>query len=117
MPLGADVDIVPYPYRWQYVDGPNSWDRYSDGYVYEVDPTTRLIAAAREAAQQAARLLQPASFAELPGWAQDDHASALAAFVLSCEALANREAWRNVCAAARPTASSTNWPDTCCCIF
>jgi membrane-bound lytic murein transglycosylase A len=58
-------------------------------------------AAVREAAQQAARLLKPASFAELPGWAQDDHASALAAFVLSCEALANREAWRNVCAAAR----------------
>jgi membrane-bound lytic murein transglycosylase A len=67
-------------------------------------------AAVREAAQQAARLLKPASFADLPGWAQDDHASALAAFVLSCEALANREAWRNVCAVARAIPRSQPGP-------
>jgi membrane-bound lytic murein transglycosylase A len=46
-------------------------------------------------------------FADLPGWANDDHASALAAFVRGCEALAARDAWRAACAAARkvPAAS------------
>ena len=48
MPLGYDVYNVPYPYRSQYVDGPNSLYRYSDGYVYQVDPETRLVAAAIE---------------------------------------------------------------------
>jgi hypothetical protein len=48
MPMGYDVYNVPYPYRSQYVDGPNSSYRYSDGYVYQVDPKTRLVAAAIE---------------------------------------------------------------------
>jgi hypothetical protein len=48
LPLGYDVYNVPYRYRTQYVDGPNSWYRYSDGYVYQVDPTTRLVTAAIE---------------------------------------------------------------------
>jgi hypothetical protein len=46
LPVGYDVYNVPYGYRAQYIDGPNAWYRYSDGYVYEVDPTTRLITAA-----------------------------------------------------------------------
>ena len=48
MPLGYDVYNVPYPYRAQYVDGPDAWYRYSDGYVYQVDPETRLVASAIE---------------------------------------------------------------------
>ena len=48
IPMGYDVYNVPYPYRSQYVDGPNSLYRYSDGYVYQVDPETRLVAAAIE---------------------------------------------------------------------
>jgi hypothetical protein len=48
MPVGYDIYNVPYAYRGQYVDGPNAWYRYSDGYVYEVDPTTRLVTAAIE---------------------------------------------------------------------
>jgi hypothetical protein len=48
MPLGYDVYNVPYAYRDDYFDSPNSLYRYSDGYVYEVDPTTRLITAAIE---------------------------------------------------------------------
>lgn len=48
MPMGYDVYNVPYPYRSQYVDGPNSLYRYSDGYVYQVDPETRMVAAAIE---------------------------------------------------------------------
>ena len=48
LPVGYDIYNVPYAYRGQYVDGPNAWYRYSDGYVYEVDPTTRLVTAAIE---------------------------------------------------------------------
>lgn len=45
MPAGYDVYNVPYAYRNRYVDGPNAWYRYNDGYVYQVDPTTRLVQA------------------------------------------------------------------------
>ena len=48
MPLGYDVYNVPYDYRDRYADGPNANYRYSDGYIYQVDPTTQLIAAAIE---------------------------------------------------------------------
>lgn len=46
MPPGYDVYNVPYRYRSQYSDGSNAWYRYSDGYIYQVDPTTQLVAAA-----------------------------------------------------------------------
>ncbi len=46
MPPGYDVYNVPWNYRNQYYDTPDAWYRYSDGYVYQVDPTTRLIQAA-----------------------------------------------------------------------
>lgn len=51
----------------------------------------------------------PATFADLPGWAADDHAAALAAFRVSCPVLSKRGAgegfggaavWAEVCAAA-----------------
>jgi hypothetical protein len=48
MPVGYDVYNVPYPYRAQYYDRPDALYRYSDGYVYQLDPETRLIAAAIE---------------------------------------------------------------------
>ena len=48
MPVGYDIYNVPYPYRAQYYDRPDALYRYSDGYVYQVDPETRLIAAAIE---------------------------------------------------------------------
>ncbi len=48
MPLGYDVYNVPWGYRDRYIDGPDSYYRYADGYVYQVDPETRLIAAAIE---------------------------------------------------------------------
>lgn len=46
MPPGYDVYNVPYEFREQYYDRPDAHYRYSDGYIYQVDPTTRLIAAA-----------------------------------------------------------------------
>ena len=48
LPPGYDVYNVPYPYRDTYYDTPDAMYRYSDGYIYEVDPQTRLIAAAIE---------------------------------------------------------------------
>lgn len=48
LPLGYDAYNVPYNYRDQYYDTPDALYRYNDGYVYQVDPTTKLIAAAIE---------------------------------------------------------------------
>jgi hypothetical protein len=46
MPVGYDVYNVPWDYRDRYVDGPDAWYRYADGYVYRIDPKTMLILAA-----------------------------------------------------------------------
>jgi len=46
LPMGYDVYNVPYEYRDRYAEGPDANYRYSDGYVYQVDPETQLIAAA-----------------------------------------------------------------------
>lgn len=46
MPYGYDVYNVPYTYRTRYMDNEDHWYRYSDGYVYDIDPTTRLVLAA-----------------------------------------------------------------------
>ena len=43
MPLGYDVYNVPYAYRSNYFDSDDMWYRYDDGYIYGVDPDTRLI--------------------------------------------------------------------------
>lgn len=48
MPAGYDIYNVPYGYRDQYYDGPDAYYRYSDGYIYQIDPTTRLVQAAIE---------------------------------------------------------------------
>lgn len=48
MPVGYEVYNVPYAYRDQYYDGPDAMYRYSDGYIYQLDPTTRLVQAAIE---------------------------------------------------------------------
>lgn len=46
IPSGYDVYNVPSQYRDRYYDRPDANYRYSDGYVYQVDPATRLISAA-----------------------------------------------------------------------
>lgn len=48
LPLGYDVYNVPSGYRDRYYDTPDAMYRYSDGYVYQVDPETRLVASAIE---------------------------------------------------------------------
>lgn len=49
-PLPAYYGIynVPYAYRDRYADGPDALYRYNDGYIYRVDPETRLVQAAIE---------------------------------------------------------------------
>lgn len=46
LPAGYSVYNVPYGYRDRYADGPDANYRYSDGYIYRVDPQTQLIRAA-----------------------------------------------------------------------
>jgi hypothetical protein len=43
LPLGYDVYNVPYAYRSSYYDTPDTWYRYDDGYIYGVDPRSRMI--------------------------------------------------------------------------
>jgi hypothetical protein len=45
MPAGYYAYNVPPSYRPRYYDTPDSWYRYSDGYIYQVDPTTQLVSA------------------------------------------------------------------------
>lgn len=48
-----------------------------------------------------APLMTPTSFSSLPGWEQDDLRQAWPAFAASCRALAAKDDWKAVCAAAR----------------
>lgn len=50
LPSGYGIYNVPYAYRDRYYDSPDAYYRYSDGYVYQVDPETMLIASAIELA-------------------------------------------------------------------
>ena len=45
LPPAYGVYNVPIGYRDTYYDTPDAWYRYSDGYIYQVDPTTQLITA------------------------------------------------------------------------
>jgi hypothetical protein len=45
LPLGYDAYNVPLAYRANYYDTPTAMYRYNDGYIYQVDPATRLITA------------------------------------------------------------------------
>lgn len=46
MPEGYDVYNVPYDYRDRYYDTDEANYRYSDGTIYQIDPTTQLVQAA-----------------------------------------------------------------------
>lgn len=43
MPAGYDFYNIPPDYRDRYVDGDDAWYRYSDGYVYEIDPRSFVV--------------------------------------------------------------------------
>lgn len=46
MPAGYEVYNVPYEQRARFPDTPKSLYRYSDGYVYQVDPATHRVRSA-----------------------------------------------------------------------
>jgi hypothetical protein len=45
LPAGYDAYNLPYDYRDEYADDADSMYRYSDGGIYEVDPTTQIVQA------------------------------------------------------------------------
>ena len=45
LPVGFGAYNVPLGYRETYYDTPTAWYRYSDGYIYQVDPATQLVTA------------------------------------------------------------------------
>ena len=45
LPYGYDAYNVPFAYRATYFDTPDAWYRYNNGYIYQVDPATRLVTA------------------------------------------------------------------------
>jgi len=49
LPVGYDAYNVPLSYRDRYADSADNWYRYNDGYIYQVDPQTRLISAVIDA--------------------------------------------------------------------
>lgn len=49
LPTGYDAYNVPSSYRDRYYDTADNWYRYNDGYIYQVDPKTRLISAVIDA--------------------------------------------------------------------
>jgi membrane-bound lytic murein transglycosylase A len=52
--------------------------------------------------------LQPAAYAELPGWAEDDLAQVWEAFLRSCRALRMRDSWVAACGKAAEIATPTS---------
>ncbi|HTJ96871.1 MAG TPA: MltA domain-containing protein, partial [Rhodocyclaceae bacterium] len=56
--------------------------------------------------------LQAATYADLPGWADDDLQSAFQAFVTECASLQKQPLWKSTCASARslePNADLRSW--------
>lgn len=51
--------------------------------------------------------LQPASWADLPGWARESLRPSIPAFLQSCQVLDKQDAWKGVCAGAQTLASAS----------
>ena len=49
LPAGYDAYNLPFDYRDRYFDSDRAMYRYADGYIYQVDPKTRLIQAVIDA--------------------------------------------------------------------
>jgi len=43
LPIGYSAYNVPLAYRSTYYDTPDAWYRYDNGYIYAVDPDTRMV--------------------------------------------------------------------------
>ena len=71
LPLGYDVYNVPYQYRATYFDTDDMWYRYDDGYIYGVDPYSRVIQSAVPVAYTGYTVGYPVP-AAYPGYAVPD---------------------------------------------
>ena len=71
LPSGYDVYNVPSAYRSTYFDTADAWYRYDDGYIYEVDPRTRMIQASIPLSYGGYIVGQPVP-AAYPGYAVPD---------------------------------------------
>ncbi len=47
LPMGYSAYNVPMAYRSNYYDTPDAWYRYDNGYIYAVDPGTRMVTVGR----------------------------------------------------------------------
>lgn len=93
--LGACTTHIPHP------DSPPTCPPCAAGPVGTPPPSTP---PGTPPATSFSRLLQPATWDELPGWAEDDHAAAWTAFLESCRGMASKPqgtAWKRVCDLAR----------------
>ncbi|NWG30877.1 MAG: MltA domain-containing protein [Rhodocyclaceae bacterium] len=61
-----------------------------------------------EAPRPAVKPLQPASWADLPGWDNEDHASVLELFKAQCALLAKRPLWLSTCESAQKVGAGDN---------
>ncbi|HEU4621289.1 MAG TPA: MltA domain-containing protein [Burkholderiaceae bacterium] len=72
-------------------------------------PTQVPAAAEARPASLVTTAMVPASFADLPGWNDDDVAAAWPAFLAGCTTLRNRAEWRAVCNAAPSVNATSRW--------
>lgn len=70
-------------------------------------PATSAPSAAPADVQTRHALFRASRYADLPGWASDDLMTGWDAFGASCKALAQRDAWKPVCASASQVARTT----------
>ena len=76
LPAGYDVYNVPYAYRGTYFDTQDSWYRYDDGYIYQVDPRSRMIETAIPVSYGGYTIGQPVP-SSYPGFPVPDHYGSL----------------------------------------
>jgi hypothetical protein len=76
LPAGYDAYNLPYQYRSSYADTDDSWYRYDDGTIYQVDPYSRMIEAAIPVSYGGYVVGQPIP-AAYPGYAVPDLYSGL----------------------------------------
>jgi hypothetical protein len=76
LPSGYDVYNVPTAYRASYFDTDDAWYRYDDGYIYQVDPYSRVIQSAIPVSYDGYVVGQPIP-AAYPGYAVPDLYSGL----------------------------------------
>ena len=76
LPSGYDAYNVPYAYRTSYQDTQDAWYRYNNGYIYQVDPYSRVIQQQYPVAYNGYAVGYPVP-ATYPGYAVPNHYNGL----------------------------------------